>query len=117
MMNYGLILISPMILVRLLSVEDFGRYREFLLYVGLLATLAAFGINSSLLRFVPGSEQAGWRFVNQAVLMTFVSSVVMTAGMVVLNTLFDGKLVGDYAVPVALYVFFYVNIDFWEPFF
>ena len=117
MMNHGLILISPMILVRLLSVEDFGRYREFLLYVGLLVTIAAFGINSSLLRFVPGSAQQGWRYVNQAVLMTFVSSVVVTTGLVLLNFLFDGKLVGDYAVPVALYVLFYVNIDFWEPFF
>ena len=70
MMNYGLILISPMILVRLLSVEDFGRYREFLLYVGLLAAVASFGINSSLLRFVPGNVQTGWRFVNQAALKT-----------------------------------------------
>jgi O-antigen/teichoic acid export membrane protein len=117
LMNHGLILISPMILVRLLSVEQFGQYREFLLYVGLLVTIAAFGINSSLLRFVPGSAQHGWRFVNQAVTMTFVSSVVVTTGLVVLNMLFDGKLVGDYAIPVALYVFFYVNIDFWEPFF
>lgn len=116
-MNYGLILISPMILVRLLSVEDFGRYREFLLYVGLLVTVASFGINSSLLRFVPGNVQTGWRYVNQAVLMTFVTSVVVTSGMVALNYLFDGKLVGEYAIPVALYVFFYVNIDFWEPFF
>jgi O-antigen/teichoic acid export membrane protein len=117
LMNQGLILISPMILVRLLSVEDFGRYREFLLYVGLLATLASFGINSSLLRFVPGDARTGWRFVNQAVLMTFVSSVVVTSGLVILNALFDGKLVGEYAIPVALYVLFYVNIDFWEPFF
>ena len=116
-MNYGLILISPMILVRLLSVEDFGRYREFLLYVGVLVTVASFGINSSLLRFVPGNIQTGWRYVNQAVLMTFACSVVVTGGMVALDHLFDGKLVGQFAIPVALYVLFYVNIDFWEPFF
>jgi len=112
-----LILISPMILVRLLPVADFGRYREFLLYVGLVSSIAAFGINSSLLRFVPGNMQTGWRFVNQAVLMTFISSVVVTGSLLILNTLLDGKLVGDYGVLVALYVLFYVNIDFWEPFF
>lgn len=117
LMNYGLILISPMILVRLLSVEDFGRYREFLLYVGVLVTVASFGINSSLLRFVPGNIETGWRYVNQAVSMTFACSVVVTGGMVALNYLFDGKLVGELAIPVALYVLFYVNIDFWEPFF
>ncbi len=117
MMNHGLILISPMILVRLLAVEDFGRYREFLLYVGLASSIAAFGINSSLLRFVPGNAQTGWRFVNQAVLMTFISSVIVTGGMLILNTALNGALVGDYGVLVALYVLFYVNIDFWEAFF
>jgi O-antigen/teichoic acid export membrane protein len=95
MMNHGLILISPMILVRLLAVEDFGRYREFLLYVGLASSIAAFGINSSLLRFVPGNAQTGWRFVNQAVLMTFISSVIVTGGMLILNTALNGALVGD----------------------
>lgn len=113
-MNHGLVLISPVILVRVLSVYDFGRYREFLLYSGLLITMAAFGINSSLLRFVPDDPRTGWRFVNQAVLMTLTSSTLVVSGMLVLNALFDGRLVGEYAVPVALYVFLYVNLDFWE---
>ena len=39
-MNYGLVLISPMVLVRLLSADDFGRYREFLVYAGLLGGIA-----------------------------------------------------------------------------
>ena len=29
-MNQGLVVISPILLVRLLTVEEFGRYREFL---------------------------------------------------------------------------------------
>lgn len=114
-MNQALVIISPVILVRLLSVEQFGRYREFLLYAGLAATIAAFGIKGSLLRFVPGNPSSGWRFVNQAVVMTFASSVIVTIGMLALDALFDGKLVGDFAIPVALYVLFYVNMDFWEP--
>ena len=30
--NYGLMLVSPIVLARVLTVEDFGHYREFLLY-------------------------------------------------------------------------------------
>ena len=52
-MNQGLVIISPILLVRLLTVEEFGRYREFLLYAGLLTTFCAFGINNSLLYFIP----------------------------------------------------------------
>lgn len=114
MMNYGLVLISPMILVRLLSVEDFGRYREFLVYTTLLGGIAAFGINSSLLRFVPGHPDSYWRFVNQAALMTLASSVVVAGAMLALDAALGGKVVGEYALPTALYVLLFVNLDFWE---
>jgi O-antigen/teichoic acid export membrane protein len=113
-MNYGLVLISPMVLVRLLSDEDFGRYREFLVYVTLLSGIAAFGINSSLLRFVPESPQFTWRFVNQSVAMTFVGSILVTGSMLILNALLAGNLIPEFAVPIALYVLLSVNLDFWE---
>jgi O-antigen/teichoic acid export membrane protein len=106
-------LISPVILVRLLSVHEFGRYREFLLYAGVLISIAAFGVNSSLLRFVPDNPQ-GWRYVNQAVTLTFASSVLVAGSMLALNALVGGALVGEYATQVALYVFLFVNLDFWE---
>ncbi len=113
-MNYGLVLISPMVLVRLLSPDDFGRYREFLVYVTLLAGISAFGINSSLLRFVPDNPQSTARFVNHSIVMTLLSSILVTGSALVLNALFQGQLIEDYAVPVALYVLLSVNLDFWE---
>ena len=103
-----------MILVRLLSVEDFGRYREFLVYATVLISIAGFGISSSLLRFVPDDPQRGWRFVDQSALLTLASSIIVTGGAFVLDSLFDGQLLGDYGARVALYVFLFVNLDFWE---
>jgi O-antigen/teichoic acid export membrane protein len=114
LLNQGLILISPMILVRLLSVHDFGRYREFLVYTGLLISIAAFGVNSSLLRFVPDNPQAGWRYVNQTVAFTFASSLLIATATLALDALSGGALVGEYSLQVALYVFLFVNLDFWE---
>lgn len=107
-------LISPIILTRLLSVADFGRYREFLLYAMVLTGIAAFGINSSLLRFIPARPELGWRFVNQSVLMTLVTSTSIAAAVLCANWLFGGRVLGDYAVPVAIYVVLFVNFDFWE---
>jgi O-antigen/teichoic acid export membrane protein len=113
-MNKGLMIITPVILVRLLTVEDFGRYREFLVYASLLTTIATFSFNGSLLRFVPAYPKSGWRFVNQAVLMTFVGSLVVAGGTLLLNTILAGRLVGEYAIPLAVYVIFFVNVDFWN---
>lgn len=112
--NQALIILSPIILVRLLSVAEFGRYREFLLYVGLLTSIAAFGINNSLLYFVPVNRDDAWRYVRQAVLLTALNSVAGAVILVALNAMLDGALVGELAVPVALYVLLFANVDFWE---
>jgi O-antigen/teichoic acid export membrane protein len=113
-LNQGLILISPIVLVRLLSVEDFGRYREFLLYTTVLLNFAALGINNSLLRFIPDRPELKWRYVDYTVLLTFTSSLLVTGVALLIDTLFQGKAMGEFALPAALYVLLFVNLDFWE---
>lgn len=113
-MNQGLILITPVILVRLLTVEEFGRYREFLLYVGLLTALCAFGINNSLLYFIPSRENSARQMLRQSTLLTLLSSVTIIGVMLLLNELANGAVVGAFALPVAVYVLLFVNLDFWE---
>jgi O-antigen/teichoic acid export membrane protein len=112
--NYGLMIISPVILVRLLTVAEFGHYREFLLYANILQTVATLSINDSLLYFIPAHPRSRWRVVSHTAGLTLVISSAVTAGFLGLNWLLDGRLVGAYAVPLALYVMFYVNLDFWE---
>ena len=107
-------MISPLILARLLTVADFGRYREFLLYVTVLTGIAAFGINSSLLRFVPRDPVQGWRFVNQSIVLTLVGSTLVGAATLLLNAISGGKLLGPYALPAVIYTSLFVNFDFWE---
>lgn len=113
-MNHGLVLISPIILVRLLTVEQFGLYREFLLYCGVVVSLASFGVNTSLLRFVPHQPKYRQQFAEQALLMTLVGSLLVVGAVASLNVLFDGAIIGQYTVPVALYVLAFVNFDLWE---
>jgi len=113
-MNQGLLLISPMLLTRMLSVEQFGQYREFLLYATVLEVFASYNITSSLLRFVAHQPEHRQQFVDQALYMTLGTSALTLAGTAVLNWIFPGALVGGYMLPLALYVSFRVNFDFWE---
>lgn len=113
-MNQGLLLISPMLLTRMLSVEQFGQYREFLLYATVLDVIAGYNISTSLLRFVAHQPEHRQQFVDQALSMTLATSTLAVAGTAVLNWLFDGALVGGYMLPLAFFIFFYVNFDFWE---
>ena len=113
-MNQGLVVISPIILVRLLTVEEFGRYREFLLYAGLLTTICAFGINNSLLYFIPSRPHSVRQMVRQATAMTLGTSVLVVGVTVLADYLSNGAILGAVALPVAIYVLLFVNLDFWE---
>lgn len=112
--NYGLMLIGPIVLVRLMPVEDFGRYREFLVYAGLLYALAAFSIHEALLFFIPSNPGSPWRMVRQAVVLTAISSVIVVAALVAIDALMHGGLVGGFLLPLALYTLVLANFDFWE---
>ena len=112
--NYGLMIISPIILVRFLTVTDFGRYREFLLYASLLQTAAAFTISDSLLYFVPLYPASIWRVVRETTRLTAVISASVVGVFVLVDLLAPRSLVGPYLVPVVLYVLLFVNLDWWE---
>ena len=115
--NYGLMLLAPLVLVRLMPVTDFGQYREFILYGGILYSLASFQINESLLFFVPANPESPWRVVRTTLQMSAVSSVLVVAVLVALDLGTGGSLVGPYLLPLSLYTLLLVNVDFWEFFF
>jgi O-antigen/teichoic acid export membrane protein len=114
--NYGLMIISPVILVRVLTVGDFGRYREFLLYASLLQSIASFSISDSLLYFIPARPASSWRIVRQTAILTAAVSICIVLGFYILDLVTSGSLAGRYRLPVALYVLLFVNVDFWESF-
>jgi O-antigen/teichoic acid export membrane protein len=114
--NYGLMVISPIILVRILSVDDFGRYREFLLYSSLLQSLASFSFSASLLYFIPLHPSSPWRVVRETASLTGLFSLSVVGVFVACDLLAPRGLVGPYLVPMAIYVLLYVNLDWWESF-
>jgi O-antigen/teichoic acid export membrane protein len=114
--SYGLMLISPIFLVRLLTVEDFGRYREFLLYASILQAFAQFSINDSLLYCVPANPHSPWRLARQTAFLTLCSSLLVVLVLVAIDRGSGGEFVHGYLVPLAVYILFSVNLDFWEYF-
>ncbi|MGA7538167.1 MAG: lipopolysaccharide biosynthesis protein [Steroidobacteraceae bacterium] len=112
--NYGLTIISPIILVRLLTVAQFGRYREFLLYATVLNTFATFSINASLLYFIPAEPRCRWRIVRQTVMLLACSSMLVVGAMVAIDRASGGRLVGDLLLPLGAFTLLATNLDFWD---
>src|SRR5215831_18903125 len=107
--NYGLMLISPVVLVRLLDVAAFGRYREFLLYASVLQSFAVFSINDSVLYCVPANPKSPWRVARQTIVLTFCSSVLVMLALIVLDSVSGGKIVNGYLWPLVAYTMLSVN--------
>lgn len=114
MTNYALAFLSPLLLVRFLPVEDFGRYREFLTYATILVSFAGFSLVDSLLTFLPRYPQHATRIVDNTVRLVFFCSAAIVATAVALDQLFDGALFAGFAWPLALYILLFINLDFWE---
>jgi len=112
--NQGLMVISPVILVRLLTVQDFGEYREFLMYATVVGNLAAFSLANSLLYFVGLQPAGAWGYVRRIVISLAITSIAACIGFIVVDRLAPVPLIGDALWPCVLYILFYTNVDFWE---
>lgn len=112
--NQGLMVISPLLLVRLLTVEDFGLYREFLLYASVVGNLAAFSLPNSLLYFLGREPTSAVAFVNRVVLGVAVTSTLACGGFALLSLALPEPLIEGRLLLCVAYVLFFTNVDFWE---
>lgn len=115
--NMGLMMIGPLVLARLLSVYEFGQYREFLVYSGALMTISAFGLSAGLMYLVPAHPERTWALVGQTATLTAVSALVFAGIAAGVNLLAGGGLYGPFGQEALIYALLYVSLDFWEYFF
>jgi O-antigen/teichoic acid export membrane protein len=95
---FGLSLIIPLVLTRVLSLEDYGIYKELSLLIVTLQPILLFGIPSSLRYFIPRSSvEEKRRYMTQALIFTvlvgFCLFIVFTlAGGLITEALFHRNL-------------------------
>ena len=114
--NYGILIISPIFLVRLLDVEQFGQYREFLLYATLLSSVLGFAINKSLLYFLPKFPLEQHLYITQASLFAFAFCAIGIGLLFLAKGLLLAVISFDFIIPLALYLLFFLNLDFVEAY-
>ena len=112
--NLGLMMVGPILIARLLSVHEFGLYREFLVYTTLFSPIAAFCFAQGLQYLVPTYPGHAGQLVRQTVLLTAVSSASVAVFVGAADWLLHGRVLGTAGLRVLLYTALCVNIDFWE---
>lgn len=114
--NFAILMLSPLLLVRILDVEAYGRYQEFMIYATLLVTICGFGIDASLAYFVPKYPEQEPEFVSQNSLLVLTFSTACMVALLLAQQLLVGITSYNFVVPLAAYVFFFVNLNWLEYF-
>ena len=115
-MNYGVLILSPIFLVRIFDMRSFGQYREFMLYALLSSTLILFSIPSNLLYFVSKYRNKESQSVTNTILFAFIASIVGSALIYAFKDFIVAKTSFDFILPLIAYTLLAVNFDIFEPF-
>ena len=90
-------------MVRLLSVEQYGEYRDFLLYGTILVLMVEFSINSSLAYFVPKYPARERLYFTQASLFVLCTSVATIVLVLLFGDYFPSAVIRSYLYALCLY--------------
>jgi O-antigen/teichoic acid export membrane protein len=114
MSNFAIQLLSPILLVRILDVAAYGQYQEFTIYAVLLTGLCSLAVDSSLTYFLPRFPERERSLVLQTSIITLAISTLGIILLLVARPLFLRLTTFDFVLPLAAYVFFFVNLGWLE---
>jgi len=115
-MNYGIMIFSPIILVRILDIQAYGQYREFILYAMLFHSFLGFSIKSNLLYFIPKAPDKERECITHTAILSLAASLIGLIVIFCFKSFILAKTSYDFILPLILYLFFFLNLDFWETY-
>ncbi len=102
--GYGIRLILPIFLVRMLTKEDFGTYSQFFLLEILIKTIFQMGINQSLYFFVPRDKENAGAYLLNSLLLNIATYLVAYT----LVWVFKGEIAAQMGMKIIFVFFWYL---------
>lgn len=113
-MNYGVMILSPIVLVRIFELRAYGQYREFMLYSLLIAGIIQFAMNTNLIYFIPKYPDRERQSVTHTALLILCTSVVGLIAVYLFKSLILARTSFDFIAPMIVYAFFFLNLEILE---
>lgn len=115
-MNFGVMLLSPIFLVRIFDIRAVGQYGEFILFATVIAGLIDFSISSNLIYFIPKYPDRERQSVTHTTLLILTTSAVGLVVVYFCRGLILARTHYDFILPLILYLLFAVNFEFFESY-
>ena len=113
-MNYGVMLLSPIFLVRIFDKYEVGQYGEFILWATMIAGFIEFYIHTNLIYFIPKYPDRERQSVTHTALLMLITSTVGLIGVYIFKGFILARTHYDFILPLIVYLFFFINFEFFE---
>ncbi len=111
LLNQALALLSPLLLVRLLEIAEYGRYRQFMATAMFITSLAGFALAANLNYLIARSpERQTIDLTNTCLLMLGVSLVSALLVIALRQWIVPPEIAGSWLL-LAVYVFLFLNLE------
>jgi O-antigen/teichoic acid export membrane protein len=111
LLNQALALLSPLLLVRLLEIAEYGRYRQFMATAMFITSLAGFALSANLNYLIARSpERQAVDISNTCLLMLGVSLISALLVVLLRQWLVPPEIEGSWLL-LAVYVFLFLNLE------
>ncbi len=111
LLNQALALLSPLLLVRMLDIVEYGRYRQFMATAMLITSLGGFALSANLNYLIARTpERAATDITKTTVLMMmvgFVSALIVAASR---QWIVPDEIASSWLL-LAVYVFLFLNLE------
>jgi O-antigen/teichoic acid export membrane protein len=111
LLNQALALLSPLLLVRLLDIVDYGRYRQFMAIAMLITSLGGFALSANLTYLLARSPGRAAADITKTVALMLAVSVISALIVVAARRWIVPAEIADSWELLALYVFMFLNLE------
>ena len=111
LLNQVLALLSPLLLVRLLEISEYGRYRQFMATAMFITSLAGFALSANLNYLIARSPQRQSVDITNTCLLMLGVSVVSSLIIVIFRAWIVPPEIENAWLLLAVYVFLFLNLE------
>jgi O-antigen/teichoic acid export membrane protein len=111
LLNQALALLSPLLLVRLLEIAEYGRYRQFMATAMFITSLAGFALSANLNYLIARSPRRQSVDISNTCLLMLAVSVVSALIVVLAREWIVPSEISGSWVLLAVYVFLFLNLE------
>src|SRR5678815_4271894 len=111
LLNQALALLSPLLLVRLLDIVEYGRYRQFMSVAMLVTSIGGFALTANLTYLLARTPGRAATDITKTTWLLFLVSVVSALFVIVFHAWLVPAEIADSWWLLALYVFMFLNLS------